>query len=409
MNRFETRVMITAGVVALGATGLGTAARAQVFDAVVVQGQPTPAIYDFHFVDPPPGSPPTAQPFLLGGVGFESGQLLPQPVIDAIQWTDPLQPPPDVSPPIFLYQVGPLDPLPIEQLLVGNQFGAVGVLDGLIDFGLPTPQLLLPPIPQPPLGPGEQVFLPLPLPADPLLPNPLIFQDDPLFPDGLSPMILVGLGLPGTEIGPRGAMVFGPADPLLPPPDPNQPGGNGEFVHVPAPSQPNPCIDDSLITEAVFAYLRDQEAANGVNIMSETSVVNGVTVRDHIVSHTQADDGFTYVTVVDNFQMTAFYRFPTGTADPKLIITAPGDTDGDGDIDDADLGTAFSNYTGPLPPGVGNKTSADGDTDGDGDVDDADLGTAFSSYTGPLVRANVPEPGAVGVLLLGVGLAGRRR
>ena len=35
----------------------------------------------------------------------------------------------------------------------------------------------------------------------------------------------------------------------------------------------------------------------------------------------------------------------------------PGDTDGDGDIDDADLGTAFANYTGPVGSG-GGKTSA---------------------------------------------------
>ncbi|MFN3168033.1 MAG: hypothetical protein ACE37H_13315, partial [Phycisphaeraceae bacterium] len=33
----------------------------------------------------------------------------------------------------------------------------------------------------------------------------------------------------------------------------------------------------------------------------------------------------------------------------------PGDTDNDGDIDDTDLGTSFSNYTGPLAPGTGGK------------------------------------------------------
>jgi VCBS repeat-containing protein len=67
--------------------------------------------------------------------------------------------------------------------------------------------------------------------------------------------------------------------------------------------------------------------------------------------------------------------------------TIPGDTDGDGDIDDADLGTAFANYTGPLGPGEGTKTFEDGDTDGDGDIDDADLGTAFAAYTGPIAAA----------------------
>jgi len=87
----------------------------------------------------------------------------------------------------------------------------------------------------------------------------------------------------------------------------------------------------------------------------------------------------------------------------------PGDTDGDGDIDDADLGVAFANYTGPLDTGVGTKTSAEGDTDGDGDVDDADLGTAFAGYTGPLGTASVPEPTSLALIGLGGLLTARRR
>lgn len=85
-----------------------------------------------------------------------------------------------------------------------------------------------------------------------------------------------------------------------------------------------------------------------------------------------------------------------------------GDTDGDGDVDDADLGIAFSNYTGPQGA-AGGKTISDGDTDGDGDVDDSDLANAFSGFTGPLVPS-VPEPNAFVVLgLASFALASRRR
>jgi hypothetical protein len=54
-----------------------------------------------------------------------------------------------------------------------------------------------------------------------------------------------------------------------------------------------------------------------------------------------------------------------------------------------------------LGPGAGNKTAAQGDTDGDGDVDDADLGAAFAAYTGPIASATVPEP--TSLALLGIG------
>jgi hypothetical protein len=96
-------------------------------------------------------------------------------------------------------------------------------------------------------------------------------------------------------------------------------------------------------------------------------------------------------TFLDNLRLGSTWQSVTG---PIL----PGDTDGDGDVDDADLGNAFSNYTGPLGSGVGNKTATDGDTDGDGDVDDADLGNAFAAYTGPLAASSVPEPASLTLL-----------
>jgi hypothetical protein len=100
-----------------------------------------------------------------------------------------------------------------------------------------------------------------------------------------------------------------------------------------------------------------------------------------------------------------------GTAVMRLDLASynlPGDTDADGDIDDADLGVFFANYTGPVGE-AGGKTAAQGDTDGDGDVDDSDLGTSFSGYTGP-IAVNVPEPASALVLVgAAAGMCLRRR
>ena len=79
--------------------------------------------------------------------------------------------------------------------------------------------------------------------------------------------------------------------------------------------------------------------------------------------------------------------------------TLPGDTDGDGDVDNTDLLTAFGNFTGPnvdpTPPTFG-KTVAEGDNDGDEDVDNTDLLTAFGNFTGPTANStSISAPNAL--------------
>jgi hypothetical protein len=119
--------------------------------------------------------------------------------------------------------------------------------------------------------------------------------------------------------------------------------------------------------------------------------------------------GNAYDTAVDARDLEFRYRAASGQnffGEIIYVQSLPGDTDGDGDVDDADLGTAFANYSGPVNVG---KTAAQGDTDNDGDVDDADLGTLFANYTGPLDDATVPEPASAALLALGAALATRRR
>lgn len=52
----------------------------------------------------------------------------------------------------------------------------------------------------------------------------------------------------------------------------------------------------------------------------------------------------------------------------------PGDVDGDGDVDQSDLGLLLMNFNQPVPPGTG------GDLDGDGDVDQEDLGLLLPNF-----------------------------
>ena len=104
----------------------------------------------------------------------------------------------------------------------------------------------------------------------------------------------------------------------------------------------------------------------------------------------------------------AFSSNDFGLYHMSFTVYLPGDTNGDGDIDDSDLGNSLANYTGPIGA-AGNKTFAQGDTDGDGDVDDSDLGTSFAGYTGPLSPTVVPEPASIALITLGMIACFRRQ
>jgi hypothetical protein len=275
----------------------------------------------------------------------------------------------------------------------------MGFIDGVINLNQPPGMATfnVPPAVPPTNPPNDPIQRAGSLGGPPPFQNTIVYHDPPAS-DGLRNTIVVGLSLPGTIRTTRGMATYGPAT-VPEPTNPNAPGGNGEFAWTLAPSIPDPCIDESLITEETLEYLMEQETANGVGLMSETEVVNFQTVRDRIVGATNADNGFTYVTVVENFVTKAFYRFPTGTVDPKGFVPSAADFQEDGDVDGADLDLWADGFG-----ASGSATHMEGDADGDGDSDGKDFLTWQRQCDGNTAVSaaahDVPEPGGVTLVVL---------
>lgn len=170
-------------------------------------------------------------------------------------------------------------------------------------------------------------------------------------------------------------------------------------------------VDLSRVTEFridASGVTGDMYWAFGIAYWSGSSFVNSVPLVNGINAiPASAINAFADYTNVHAIFLAVVNRTPGTPGSATLddfridLVTPAGDTDLDGDVDDADLGTAFSTFSGPVGA-AGNLSRLEGDADGDGDVDDADMAVAFSGYTGPLTPGDtVPEPGSV--VFVGVG------
>jgi T5SS/PEP-CTERM-associated repeat protein len=154
--------------------------------------------------------------------------------------------------------------------------------------------------------------------------------------------------------------------------------------------------DDSLAQ--FLGLVAGSDAIEYWNGQAWSHLSNGILGTDYSLDYITAGDldGYTTLTV-------------------HTYVPMLGDIDGDGDVDNMDIGMATGNFTGA--GGSTTMTWADGDMDGDGDVDNVDIGTITGAFTGAVLpdapsfdthTHPVPEPTTLALLAL-TGLAIVRR
>jgi len=104
--------------------------------------------------------------------------------------------------------------------------------------------------------------------------------------------------------------------------------------------------------------------------------------------------------IEDNVFTTAAGTQAAGSSSASLLIQRvglrlAGDTDFDGDVDNADIGKVAGSFTGA---GSAGKVYSDGDMDFDGDVDNADIGRVAGAFTGALA-GNLTDSGGIADLI----------
>ena len=111
------------------------------------------------------------------------------------------------------------------------------------------------------------------------------------------------------------------------------------------------------------------------------------------------------VAINDNRQIVG-YGYNSSYEEHALRLTPmlPGDANGDGTCNGADLNTVLSHYNQTVPSGY--TGWADGDFNGDGTVNGADLNTVLSNYnqSSEYITTGVPEPSTL--LLAVIGFCG---